>query len=129
MYCPAFGFYLPVDFHRVRDVDTIEVHASGAFVWAIRLIGTWGPELHRGDHQELARRGKRWVGDYLATCQELALYLPLPEGQNLLKALTFDRVPGHLLLARSVGIDVPTLNELVVREGFASTTKGGPLGK
>jgi endonuclease YncB( thermonuclease family) len=117
---------VPVEFIRVRDADTVEVRLPASpFTWAVRLLDVWAPELHRGDDQALARRGARWLGDYLAACDDLRLYVPLPVGDNLLKSLSFDRVVGVIY----VGPHGQTMNELVIRSGFASSTKGGPLGR
>ena len=128
MRCPPFGLCLPVEFHAARDVDTIEVRVSGSsFVWAIRLVDTWGPELHRGDaaSQRVAAEGKAWVEKYLASIFGLRLWVQLPHTENLLKCLSFDRVPGFLF----VGGGEETVNRMIVRRGYASSTKGGELGE
>jgi len=128
MKCPPFGLCVPVIYERARDVDTIEVSllASG-LVWAIRLVGVWGPELHRGpqDSQKLAREGKEWIELFLRSQSDLRLHIELPHTPNVLKSLTFDRVPGVLY----VGPGEMTVNKMIVNRGYASSTKGGRLGE
>jgi endonuclease YncB( thermonuclease family) len=123
---PAFGLCLPVELVRVRDGDTVEVRVLGtALTWAIRLQDVWAPELRRGSDESKAQgqAAKEFLENYVAWRQDLALWIPLPVGPNILAALTFDRLPGVLW---SGGI---CINELMVEEGYASSTKGGRLGE
>lgn len=126
MLCPPFGICVPVEPLRVRDADTIEVRLrGGSLVWAVRLLGVWAPELHRGAEQGLAAHAKAWVERFVAANHDLRLYIELPHERNLLHALSFDRVVGTIF----VGPGRETLNELVVRHGLASSTKNGRLGE
>ncbi|MGD9634486.1 MAG: thermonuclease family protein [Pirellulales bacterium] len=112
---------------RVRDTDTVEVQVvGGSLIWAVRLLDVWAPELRRGDEEskQLAREGKAWLESYLAAnADSLRLHVPLPDDRNILKSLTFDRVVGTLWSGTVVSV-----NQKIVEYGFASSTKGGPLG-
>lgn len=123
---PRHGFCCPVALRRVRDADTVEVSIPGSpFVWAIRLLDVWAPELD-GDARSIAQRGKAWLEDYLRAADpaDLALFVPLPRGENLLKQLvTFDRLLGELWHGDTL------VNRLIVVKGFASTQPGGELGE
>lgn len=117
---------MPCSFLRARDADTLEMRPVGtALVLAVRLIDVWAPELHRGDQQELAQRGRRWVSDYMnaADPANLLVQIPFPTGDNVLKFLSFDRVPGFVWNGEVL------VNELIVTNGFASSVKGGELGR
>lgn len=124
---PPAGLSLPVEFIRARDPDTIEISLPGSErVWAIRLIDCWAPETNRGPQasRAVARRGTRYATERCRTAESLHLFIPLPRGAQPLKALSFDRIPGWLFVD-----ETHTLNALVVEAGYASTTKGGPLGR
>lgn len=123
---PEPGFAVPISFLRARDADTIEVRPIyTALTIAVRLIDVWAPELHRGNQQELASQGRRWVSDYMnqADPESLLLHIPFHKGDNPLKFLSFDRIPGYVWNG-----DV-LVNELVVVNGFASSKKNGELGR
>jgi endonuclease YncB( thermonuclease family) len=122
---PTPGLMLNVAFKRCRDGDTVEVSLPGSgWIWAIRLINVWAPELHTGEQRQQAAAGKCFLEDYLHSIDppDLWLHVPVPQGSNLLKNLTFDRIPG-VLYAGDVEI-----NSLLVSKGYASSTKGGALG-
>jgi endonuclease YncB( thermonuclease family) len=115
-----------VYFERARDGDTVEVRGQGTgLVWAIRLIDVWAPELHTGEQRQQAAASKAFVEEVLhrADPEDLLLKVPLPKGENVLKSLTFDRIPGYIWIG-----DV-CLNELIVAKGYASSTKAGVLGE
>lgn len=122
---PEPGIATPCSYNRTRDGDTVEVRISGSLVWAIRLVNVWAPELHSGEQRKQAAAAKAFVQEVLerADPAELLLWVPLPKGENILKSLTFDRVPGYIWIG-----DV-CLNELIVAKGYASSTKGGQLGE
>lgn len=131
---PPNGITVPVELHRVRDGDTVEVclHGSG-MVWAVRLIDCWCPELKRGPDwsRKIGYKAKEFATEVLGTTDagDLHLFVPLPErgegvaGLNLLSLVTFDRVPGFLFVG-----PVQTLNRMLVEKGLASSTKDGELG-
>lgn len=124
--CPALGLTLNAELVRVRDADTIEWRVPGsAFVWASRLIDVWAPETDSRDPalKEIAVKGKAFAKAQCEQAVGLRVYIPLPKGPQPLKGLTFDRIPSWVYLD-----DTTTLNELVVRNGFASRKKGGELG-
>lgn len=133
--CPPYGVCVPVTFVRVRDGDTIEVQIlGGAMTWAVRLIDCWCPELHRGSEvlRKLARAAREFAGDVCARADDgdLRWFVPAPKleagvtGLNILAHISFDRVPGYLYVGPS-----QTLNQMLVEKGFASSTKGGELGR
>lgn len=124
--CPPLGLCLPAQFVRARDADTIEWRVPGsAFVFASRLIDCWAPEKDGGNQftRAIARQGTEFT---TAACagRELRVYIPLPKGPQPLKSLTFDRIPSYVFVD-----DDTTLNVLLIENKFASTTKGGELGK
>lgn len=122
---PPPGYATPITIRKVRDGDTVEASVTGAFVWAIRLIDVWAPELHSGEQRKQAAAAKAFLEEFLLSVDpdDLLVYVPLPKGQNILKSLTFDRIPG-VLFAGEVNV-----NKLLVAKGYASSTKGGPLGE
>lgn len=133
-HCPPMGITVPVELVDVRDGDTIEVRLRGSnYVWAIRLMDCWAPELHRGPHEErgLARKSAAIAREILesADAGDLRLFVPWPEkfnGEtiNPLSIATFDRVPGFIYVGPN-----QTLNRMMVAKGLASSTKEGPLGQ
>jgi len=130
--CPEFGITLPIKFHRSRDADTHEVKLpGGSTVWAIRLIKTWSPELNRGTEHDkrIARLGTIYASKVLSESDDLRLFIPIRKdfnlrGTNLLKAFSFDRIPGYIYVGK-----YRTLNQMLIDEGFASSTKKGRLGQ
>ena len=112
---PQHGLSLPVHFHRCRDGDTVEVRLSlSERVWAIRLIDCWCPELNKPGGLE----AKAFAQGVLGAAGELTLFIPMPHYvDNLLKNLTFDRIPGHLF----VGDD--NLASLLIAAGHATEAK------
>lgn len=124
--CPELGICLPAEFVRARDADSIEWRVKGsAFVFASRLIDCWAPELHSKDAGErsIAEAGKAFA-EKQCEGKELRVYIPLPKTNQPLKMLTFDRIPSRIYLS-----DYRTLNELLIQNGYASSTKNGKLGK
>lgn len=125
--CPPTGLCLPVEFVRARDADTIEWRLPGsAFVFASRLIDVWSPETRGGNQftRAIAERGKAFAANQCIRAERLRVFIPLPRGEQPLKSLTFDRIPSYIYLN-----DTETLNQLVVENKFASSTKGGELGQ
>lgn len=123
---PEPGLCFPVSIVKVRDPDTIVLRIQGtALEWAARLIGVWGPELHSGNQRQQARAGTAWLEEYLygVDPDDLLWFIPLPEDRNILKALTFDRVPSYVFAGEVL------VNKLIVSEGYASSRKGGRLGE
>jgi len=120
--CPAEGITIPVVYDRCRDGDTVVVRVTGAFAWAIRLKDTWCVE----GHTPIGKLATAYSASVLSEMDptDLTLHIPLPRGENLLKSLSFDRLIGYLFVDENT-----TLNELLVLESLASTTKGGVLGE
>jgi endonuclease YncB( thermonuclease family) len=103
---------------KVRDADTIEIALPGStHVWAIRLIDVWAAERNT-DEGKAAKAGcERILSDVGAG--ELAVSIPAPHDvRNLLRNLTFDRVPGYVWLDA-----VETLNARLVRDGLGYATR------
>jgi len=124
---PPLGICVPVVLESVRDADTVVLRIPGsAFVWAVRLLNVWAPEKNRGTEEDrrIAHEGKRWLQEKLESADpaQLRLFVELPESQNMLASLSFDRVIGTLYVG-----DQP-INETLVQLGFASSTKKGQLG-
>lgn len=126
---PPIGLTLRMEFVRARDGDTLEARVHGsAFVFAIRLIDVWAPELDSSDARlkRVAAAGRDFVtqrckgGD-----SNLTVFVPFKGTEQPLKALTFDRVPAWVY----VGDERVTLNEQLVKAGYASAAKGGRLGE
>ncbi len=125
---PPIGLTLRMEFVRARDGDTIEARVHGsAFVFAIRLIDVWAPELDSKDAhlKSVAANGRDFITDRCKGGDHLTVFVPFKSTEQPLKALTFDRVPAWVY----IGDDSVTLNEQIVSEGFASSTKGGNLGE
>ena len=97
------------------------------FIVALRLISTWAPELKDPDpiRRAIATRGREWVRKVCTGAGVVWVWIPFTGTAEPLKNLSFDRVPAWVW----AGDEKRTLNARVVSEGFASTTKGGPLGK
>ncbi len=111
---------IPVILHRVRDGDTIEVRIDGsALIWPIRLIDCWAPETNRKEQREAGLAAKEYVESVLTETTELWLHVPLPHSMNVLRSLTFDRVPGYIWVGSRL------LNQMVVLAGHATSTKAG----
>ena len=113
---PPHGLCLPVEYRRCRDGDTIEVGIAGSrWVWAIRLIDCWCPELHKPGGKE----AKQYAEKMMKQCLHPAIFIPAPHDiTNLLGAVTFDRIPGYIFLSKS-----KSLNELLVAAGHATAEK------
>lgn len=135
---PPYGLCLPCRFVRARDGDTIEVSLLGGLVWAIRLIDCWCLEPLRGTSAEraLGVTAKEYAARCCDEAQQLSVWIPAPERMaehlktleleselrpvNLLRWLTFDRLPGHIYVSSE-----ERLSDLMVRAGFAARTKCG----
>jgi hypothetical protein len=99
--------------------------------WAIRLAECYCPEVSRGPEasKALGRRARDFTRSVLEEADEgdLRWFVPFSnidgENINILKFLTFDRVPGYLYVGPT-----QTLNRMLVSAGLASSTKAGRLG-
>lgn len=116
---PPFGLCLPCTFVRCRDGDTVEVSLPGSdHVWAIRLIRCWCKEMHEPGGREAKQFAEKIL---MQAGNTLSVFIPAPRDvHNLLRNLTFDRVPGYLYVNAE-----QTLNEMMVLGGHATETKEG----
>lgn len=116
---PQPGLCLPCELEKVRDGDTVVVRVlAGAYQWAIRLIDCWAPE----GYTNKGKAASAYAATILATTPNLHVYIPAPNyTENLLKNLTFDRIPGYIYLS-----ETKTLNELMVESGHATARKESP---
>ena len=108
-----FGLHLPCKYVRARDGDTIEVQILSGLTWAIRLIGVNCFERYTGE----GKAATKFVKDVLEEADDLSVWLPAPKhAENLLKNLTFDRVPGHVFVGES------NLADMIVHAGHGAYT-------
>lgn len=114
---PRAGLCIPVRYLRCRDGDTIEVALPKSdYVWAIRLVDCWCPELRDKGGEE----ARAYAQSVLEDCEDLHLFVPLEPGANILKTLTtFDRLVGELWVSQTT-----TLNDMLVDAGHATRRKG-----
>ena len=101
---------LPCKVEHVRDGDTVVVSLN--LKWAIRLIDCWAPEVNtkEGIDARLA------AVEALQSADELFVEIPNAKHvEQLLRNLTFDRIPGRLWLS-----DQETLGEVMVNRGHAT---------
>lgn len=125
---PPLGLTVRALYVKARDADTIEVRLQGsAFIFAIRLIDTWSPETDGKDAglKAIARKGKEFTDQRCKSNNLLTVFIPLRSSEYPLKSLTFDRIPAWVYIAD----EEVTLNEQLVAEGLASSTKSGKLGE
>ena len=133
MIRPPCGLCMPCTLHRVRDGDTIEVipFATGLML-ALRLIDCWCPDDNPTINDKASLRAVELLR--FRRNDPLHYYVPfdydeLAEAKekgrpiNPFDLPTFDRVPAYLFLTYDT-----TLNEILVMEKLASTTKKGVLG-
>jgi endonuclease YncB( thermonuclease family) len=112
MIRPPAGFCLRVDLVRVVDGDTVIVRLpSSKYEWRIRLIDCWADEL-----KTLKGRAAKAQCETLMKDKVLHVWIPeLTHVVELLKNLTFDRIPGYIFIDEDT-----TLNEEMVRTGYAN---------
>lgn len=113
---PRVGLCIPVRYSRCRDGDTVEVSLpQSAYVWAIRLLDCWCPELNKPG----GREAKEFAESVLEDCEDLFLFLPIVSPiTNIAKILSFDRLVGELWVSPT-----QTLNEMLVEAGYATRAK------
>ena len=116
MLRPPSGLSLPCRYRECRDGDTVVISLPGSDrQWAIRLIDCWAPEMSEPGGAE----SKAFAEHVLDNTENLHVWIPAPKHvTNLLKNLTFDRIPGHLFISSET-----TLSEMMVRAGKARATK------
>jgi len=117
MRLPAYGLCLPCNYRRCRDGDTVEISLPGSDRrWAIRLIDCWAPETHEAGGPE----AKAYIEQLLDRANgRLSVWIPAPRHvENLLRNLTFDRIPGRLFIGTDFDV-----SEAMVRAGHATADR------
>ena len=106
---PPLGLCCEVTYHSLRDGDTPVVKLRTGQLMAVRLIDCWAPEKDEPGGTEATRFLSDLIGDLEPG--ELRLHIPpvkdadgngVLDVVDLLKAQTFDRVPGHLWVQADV---------------------------
>lgn len=112
---PQLGVCLPVEIQRVIDGDTLVVALHGsAFVWKVRLLDCWAPELP----SKTGKESLQFVESYLEQAKDVRLHIPLPsKPHDLLGATTLGRVLGF------IWVDGKCLNDEIVQAGYATKVK------
>ncbi len=115
---PAPGLIFHVRIVDIRDADTPVVSLPGSSrEWAIRLIDCWAPEGHTREGKEATAAAKDLID--FADPKEIVVHIPEPKHvHNLLRNLTFDRIPGWIWLSTDV-----CLNRALVEAGHATEEK------
>jgi len=113
---PPAGLCVPCTVKHVRDGDTVEVVVlGGAHTWAIRLIDCWVDDKNKPLNEAARKYLTQWMS---GNTEPVYLHIPLPRvTDNLLKNLTFDRIPGYVYVGEK------TINETMVIKGFATKSK------
>lgn len=114
---PPEGLTLAAKSWRVIDGDTIQLVALGDRLRPhIRLIGVDCPEKHEPGGQEAAD----YTRDVLDIADRVLFYIPSPRDlNNLLRNLTFSRLPGYVFPCTPEGT---TLNEMLILAGHATAS-------
>lgn len=126
---PPLGLCCEVSFHSVRDGDTPVVKLRTGQLVAVRLIDCWAPETNEPGGPEATR----FLADLLGDLEpgELRLHLPPPKDADgngvldvvdLLKAQTFDRVPGWLWIQAETN-RWQNVSQVMVRHDHATPTR------
>lgn len=116
MPLPNYGLCLPCVVKKVRDGDTVEISVfGGAYVWAIRVIDCWVDDKNK----ELNANARAFLRKYAAANkQPVSVHIPLPRNiKNILKNLTFDRIPGHIYFGED------SLAGIMIANRYATKTK------
>lgn len=123
MKLPPYGFCVPCQWVNNRDGDTVTVKLRTGQQCAIRLIDCWAPELNQP--------GGKKAAEFLTALlegadEELSVFVPLAKDRDkdgvvsvmeILKGLSFDRVPAHLFLGTE------DVSGLMVKAGHASKSR------
>jgi len=118
MNLPPEGLCVPCTYDYARDGDTIVVVLRTGQTCAVRLIDCWAPERRTKEGRAAKRFVEEWMDN---TAMPLHAWFPLPgtgsDGRvditDLLKSLTFDRVPGRLF------VGTRDMSEELVLRGYA----------
>ena len=124
MKAPPLGICIPCEWHRNRDGDTVEVKLRTGQIAAVRLIDCWCAEKHTAN----GRLATKFLDAYFggnSSRGRMRLWVDLADPRadgivdltDILKALTFDRVPGYLFVGDS------NVSEVMVESGHATRSK------
>lgn len=98
------------------DGDTVGIRfALSQREWHVRLIDCWASERNTPDGKDATQACQ----EFLDTADSLSVFIPAPKHiHNLLRNLTFDRIPGHIYLREDL-----TLSQAMVLSGHATSKK------
>lgn len=109
------GLHLPCAFVRAFDGDIIEVRTLSGLTWTIRLIGVG---VDRFGPCSDSMKAAKFIESVLEESGELSVWIPDPKHtENLLKNLTFDRIPGHIFIGSE-----SNLADMIVNAGHGKYT-------
>lgn len=115
---PPYGVCLPAKLLGVVDGDTVDLSVlSGRLLPRIRLCACWAPEMKTAAGKAAKKAAEKFLDE--ADPKQLAVWIPAPiHLDNLLKNLTFDRIPGWVFIG-----ETETLNHAMVAAGHATERK------
>ncbi len=98
--CPPLGICIPVTYNYCRDGDTPVFTLRTGQNIAVRMINVWAPEMK----DQGGPQAKEMLHATLSKAAEIRLFIPLAKAgedgivdvTDLLKAMTFDRVPANV---------------------------------
>lgn len=123
---PSASITLPCEVVRVVDGDTVDVELH--VVVRVRLLagdgrGCWAPESRTTNLAE-KQRGLAAKANLEQLAMNKAALVSVPiTSDRLIDAFTLERILGEVYVAGK------SLGDQQIKQGFASSTKGGQLGK
>lgn len=122
---PAKGLCVDCTVLRAIDGDTIEVEVKTTL--RVRLLDCWCPESRTLDPIEKAMGAKAKDAMQVAVAgnPKATLFVPASDAKSLLDVTTMGRVLGKVWVEDFE----EDLSAMMVRGGYASTTKVGKLGE
>lgn len=104
---PPLGLCVPVEYVRCRDADTVVVKLRTSQQVAVRLIDCWAAEAGTREGDRASDYCERLLADAREQNLPMVAWFPLAcdrdksgviDLTDMLKALSFDRVPGRLFV-------------------------------
>lgn len=123
MEYPELGWVTDVKYIKNYDADSIDLEIRKKI--RVRLLDCWAPEIKSKDQykKEIAKEGRDFVNSVLSSAKEIRLFIPTEQSGDFSHLMTFDRLLGY------IWVDGKNLNELIVKNEFASSKKDGKLGE